>query len=233
MNMDGTGRAPLPTDTLAGLPTLCGKDGIAYIQLSDVTVDLWRMDLNGMNRRLIAKNGASPACSPDGKEVLFFNTLDQALYRISLPGGSPVLLSKPGEVLLSQAYSHDGKTIAYASFRKSEGGEGPVASSIVLMDAATHQQLRSIPVSSALPNIGINALTFAPDDSGLYFFNTPGSASNIWFQPLDGGAPKQVTQFTSDLISSFGWSPDGKTFAVSRQHQTWDGVLIRDLASPH
>ena len=45
---------------------------------------------------------------------------------------------------------------------------------------------------------------------------------NLWNQPIDGGAPKPVTNFTSDQIFSFGWSTDdGKRLAIARgdRHQ--------------
>jgi Tol biopolymer transport system component len=51
--------------------------------------------------------------------------------------------------------------------------------------------------------------------------------SNIWIQPLDGGAPKQITHFKSDQIFWFEWSPDGKQLGVSRGAITSDVVMIR------
>jgi len=53
--------------------------------------------------------------------------------------------------------------------------------------------------------------------------------SNIWRQPLDGSAPRQLTHFTSDRIFSFAWSRDGKRLAVSRGTVSGDVVLIRNL----
>ena len=43
---------------------------------------------------------------------------------------------------------------------------------------------------------------------------------------MDGSAPKQVTDFKSDLIFSFAWSPDSKNVALSRGSLTNDVVLI-------
>ena len=53
---------------------------------------------------------------------------------------------------------------------------------------------------------------------------------NIWVQPLDGGAPRQLTHFTGDYeISDFAWSRDGKRLAVSRSKSTSDIVLFKGL----
>ena len=49
---------------------------------------------------------------------------------------------------------------------------------------------------------------------------------NLWLQPLDGGKPKQLTNFTSDQIWNWAWSRDGKQLALSRYSTTSDVVLI-------
>lgn len=46
---------------------------------------------------------------------------------------------------------------------------------------------------------------------------------------IDGGRPKQITSFTSDVISSFALSPDGKRVALSRGYSDLDVVLIKDF----
>jgi hypothetical protein len=33
---------------------------------------------------------------------------------------------------------------------------------------------------------------------------------NLWVQPLDGSAGHQITNFASDQIDCFLWSPDGQ-----------------------
>ncbi len=232
MKMDGSGRAPLPTDSLAGLPEMCGSSHIIFVQLTSAGIDIWQMDLDGANRSQIAQNGWLPSCSPDGKELIFQRQGGQGIFLVSLPGGSPVLITKPGEVSTWPSYSHDGKKIAYIKSIPIEGSAGALSVSFIVMDSITHQQLQSFPVPPVLvKSSGISSLKFAPDDSGLYFVSAPGAAANIWFQPLKGGVPIQVTQFTSDAINDFCWSPDFKVFAIARQKSIVNGVLIRDLAS--
>jgi eukaryotic-like serine/threonine-protein kinase len=51
---------------------------------------------------------------------------------------------------------------------------------------------------------------------------------NVFVQPLDGSPGRQVTSFTSEEISQFQWSPDGKTLAVARVQNTSDVVLLRE-----
>jgi hypothetical protein len=47
-------------------------------------------------------------------------------------------------------------------------------------------------------------------------------------QPLDGSAGHQITNFKSDQIQSFHWSPDGSKLAVLRVHSESNVVLIQE-----
>jgi len=67
------------------------------------------------------------------------------------------------------------------------------------------------------------------DGHTLTFINSVNGVSNIWSLPLDGSAPKQLTDFKTDLIFWFDFSPDGKQLAVSRGIQTRDVIVIRDF----
>ena len=55
-----------------------------------------------------------------------------------------------------------------------------------------------------------------------------GNADNLWLQPLDGTPGHQITDFKSELIRDFDWSPDGRKIAIIRGHIDSDVVLIRD-----
>jgi len=71
-------------------------------------------------------------------------------------------------------------------------------------------------------------LRWTPDGRALTYIDTVNGVSNIWSLPVDGGPPKQLTDFKTDQIFSFDFSPDGK-LAVSRGTQTSDVILIRDF----
>lgn len=53
--------------------------------------------------------------------------------------------------------------------------------------------------------------------------------SNISSQPLDGGPPRQLTDFKPDRVFSFAWSRDGKQLALARGTLTNDVILISDF----
>jgi hypothetical protein len=47
-------------------------------------------------------------------------------------------------------------------------------------------------------------------------------------QPLDGSPGHQITNFKSDEIQSFHWSPEGRKLAVLRVHSESNVVLIHE-----
>jgi Tol biopolymer transport system component len=76
---------------------------------------------------------------------------------------------------------------------------------------------------------GAPGLRWTPDGRALTFIDTINGVSNIWSLPLDGGAPKQLTDFKTDQIFAFDLSRDGKQLALSRGTQTSDVILIRNF----
>jgi Tol biopolymer transport system component len=70
-------------------------------------------------------------------------------------------------------------------------------------------------------------MQWSADGSAITYFITRKGVSNIWSQPIDGSAPKQLTEFTSNFIHYYSWSRDGKQLAIARGVQTSDVVLIK------
>ena len=53
---------------------------------------------------------------------------------------------------------------------------------------------------------------------------------NLWLQPLDGSAYRQLTHFTTEHIAMYEFSADGSQIAIERGHNESDAVLLRDTA---
>jgi Tol biopolymer transport system component len=74
----------------------------------------------------------------------------------------------------------------------------------------------------------ITRLRWTADGRGLTYADVAGT--NVWVQPIDGGAPRQLTTFAdSRKIANFAWSPDGKQLAVARAVTTSDIVLLKGV----
>lgn len=114
-----------------------------------------------------------------------------------------------------------------------------------LAQAATNTYIRKLglfdaskpdsPVQTLDPNpqIKVNGgeIVFAPAGKALaYIIRDDRNVENIWLQPLDGKPGKQITQFKSDFISGFLWSPDQKKLHVARGHMESDVILLRDTS---
>jgi Tol biopolymer transport system component len=72
---------------------------------------------------------------------------------------------------------------------------------------------------------------FTPDGKSLVYIIRENGADNLWLQPLDGSPGHPVTNFTSDVIQNFDYSPDGKSVGVMRSHTESDVVVLRDNSS--
>jgi Tol biopolymer transport system component len=70
---------------------------------------------------------------------------------------------------------------------------------------------------------------WAPGGDALTYVLEAEGVSNLWRQPLDGSAAKQITDFESDRIFAWDWSADGKRIFLSRGSESRDVVLIRDF----
>jgi Tol biopolymer transport system component len=55
------------------------------------------------------------------------------------------------------------------------------------------------------------------------------NVDNLWQQPLDGSAGRQMTSFKAEHIWDYHWSADGSRLAIVRGHTDSDVVLMRDM----
>jgi Tol biopolymer transport system component len=72
------------------------------------------------------------------------------------------------------------------------------------------------------------AFGWTPDGRSIAYLDNASGILNVWSQPLDGGAPSQLTNFKSEFVTSFAISGDGK-IAAYRVSATRDIVLIKDF----
>ena len=90
-----------------------------------------------------------------------------------------------------------------------------------LQSLGTPRFLDSNPHASAGPQ-------FTPDGKALAYPVRENGIDNLWIQPLDGSAGHPITQFDSEQILSFEWSPDGKSLGILRGHTDSDVILLQE-----
>ena len=188
------------------------------------TLQIWRMDIDGNKpKQLSAGAGFSPHCSPDGKWVVYttFGPGGFSIWKVSLDGGEPVPVIN--RYAFVPSVSPDGKLIAcYYADEKTRGIK------IALFPFEGGEPLKLFDFSQP-DNPYPPLMRWLPDGRALAYVSTRGGVSNIWLQPVDGGAATQLTDFKTDLIFSFDLSRDGKQLALSRGTQNRDVILINNL----
>ena len=75
-------------------------------------------------------------------------------------------------------------------------------------------------------------LRWTPDGRSVAFIRTSRRVSNLWGQPIDGGPPRQLTDFKDQRIANFAYSRDGKQLVFSRGVVNSDVVLISGFNNP-
>ncbi|HRH45236.1 MAG TPA: protein kinase [Pyrinomonadaceae bacterium] len=224
-DIDGVGGAKqLTSNGFVNLLPEVSPDGryIAFLTYRTGVPHLWRMNIDGSDQRQLtngATGEASARFSPDGRWLVYRKALGKwNLWKMPADGsGEPVQITEAYS--RSAEFSPDGKMIAYF-FRKDNN---PWRIAVSPFEGGEPLKTFDIP---SLPN---PALHWTPDGRAIAYVDTRNGVSNIVAQPLDGGKPKPLTDFTQERIFSFDYSRDGKQIALSRGTISNDVVLISNF----
>jgi serine/threonine protein kinase len=192
-----------------------------------IEVHIFRTDADGGNRQELThgKFDYMPSCSPDSKTVLYADA-DARLEKVPIDGGaSQVWPSYPD---FSRAgFSPDGKLAAVITNRPGEAKEKLALVPLDFSQPSRFLDFERSPAEYATV-FGDDPIVFRHDGAGIVYAVRSGDTDNLWLQHLDGTPGKQLTDFKSEFIRDFSYSPDGKQLAIIRGHREADVVLIRD-----
>ena len=228
---DGGNAIPLLNNKTSDTGPEIPRDGrmIIFGSLRNGGNQVWRAALDGSNQRQLTNaTGGIPgfSVSQDGRWVLF-NPYTGGILKVPTDGGPATALIAKGSLCYPQL-SPDGTLVAYLSIN--EHTYRPKIGIVKFDDGALVKTI-DLPLTAA-PNAYIllfyRGWHWSPDGKAIVYVNTVGGVSNLWSQPIDGSPAKQLTNFKTDRILTFAFSPDGKRLALARGNQTSDAVLISE-----
>jgi len=219
MNTDGSERSVFVPGSHNFLSmSTCGDRYVIYDQNTGNNSELIRAEADGSNPVKLADTVRYSSCAPDGSWILYAS--GNKAFRIPTAGGTPVELKQVPMVTEYAVLSPDGKWIAYSY---QEGSPVPIRKfAVVPADG-------NAPPRAFTPGANSGGLVWAPDSRSVQFLVTRNGVSNIWEQPIAGGVPHAITNFTADRIFGFDWSRDGKQLLLARGQNSSDVVLFSNF----
>jgi len=203
---------------------------------------IWRVNADGSNPLQLSKGTFDnyPVCSADGKWVYWVNGIGPPfLMRAPIEGGGEPEPVKPGDIpgmygLGGFAISLDRKMLVFEADTYETGSLQSPSNKLayINLEPNSPSPARIVAID---PRIAIgggstfnNNLTFTPDGKAVAYIVRDKGVDNIFVQPLDVSGGHQITNFSSENISQFQWSPDGRSLAVARVQYISDVVLLRE-----
>ena len=218
---------------LISAPSACGSGYLVfswYFHEVANSVTIWRVNADGSNavRLTSGKRDFYPVCSPDLKWVYYHDLPARQIRRIPLDGsGKSEAVPGSGDFrgiirVRDMEISADGKSLAYlVGLLNAETQEATEKVAVLNLGSPTSPRLLDAPHISG-------GVQFKPDGKAVTYPIRKNGVDNLWVQPLDGSAGHQITNFKSDQIASFHWSPDGKNLGLVRFHSESDVVLLQE-----
>ncbi len=228
LSRDGRSVQPVVADKrLKWGPAACGNRLLFIVMDRLDRGVLFGTELDGSNpMELHAGRMGNPSCTPDGKwAVLNTPSPDErpSLYKFALGGGGRVELLRRRS--FPSAVSPDGRNVAIVL--EEQGNANVRHFALVPVDGLRPGEEPRI----VARNVGFETgfLRWTADGGSLTYLLHRQGASNLWSQPLNGGAAKQITHFTADTIFDFFWGKNGD-LVMARGPEHRDVVLIRSVS---
>jgi serine/threonine protein kinase/Tol biopolymer transport system component len=226
MGSDGSNPQPLTSRNSGGdfWPRVT-LDGRYVVFNSDRSqgFHLWRINIDGSKPKQLTNSPEDISTdfdvTPDGRWVVYCRGLNsRELWKIAVDGGDPLRLNNQRGFVSHPVISPDGKSIAYDF----QDPKGTPSEGIAIMPIEGGPPTRTFDISAG-------TLRWTPDGRSLLNVENVDGVSNIWNQPIAGGAPKKLTRFDRDEIWGFDISKDGKQLVMDRITESSHVMLIREV----
>lgn len=198
---------------------------------------LWQMDPDGLNLRRLTKGDYDEleVCSRMAEWVYYRDGQNDRWMRIPLHGGEAEVIrlngmdstinlgitgiAADGTMLVAPIGTLGSPTIGY-KWKFNVFKTNVLGAPVQTFEANSQAVLGNI----RAPQFTVDGLEL------MYPLRGGKKEDNLWVQPLNGKPGHQVTNFTSEQIHAFAWSPDTKRLMVMRGHVESDVVILRDTS---
>lgn len=221
MNADGSNQKQL-TSNMGGwnVRPRPSPDGryIVFQSFYNSQNNIWRMDADGKNLIQLTNGGEDynfPDISPDSQWVFYTktNNEDVSIWKISINGGSSVRVSEDNKII-SPSISPDGKLLAVNYEWDSAG-----SSKVNIISTDTGKLIKQLNISAFR-----RIIRWSPDSKSLIYIQK--NSPNLWEQSIEGGQPRQITNFNLEQTWNFAFSQDNRKVAIVRGSTNSESVLI-------
>jgi len=198
------------------------------------STNVWRTNADGTSPLKLSdgRDDRGPVCSPDEKWAYYWDRSSQQLWRAALDGSrKPEALpasTVPRTIPIGSglSISPEGKLLAYVLATVPTPDDPYPQYKVALLELSSKDSKPRL--VDADERISSGGLSFTPDGKSIAYPVRESGVDNLWVQPLDGSSGRMITQFDSDQIFNFRWSPDGRSLCILRGHSDSDVVLIRE-----
>jgi Tol biopolymer transport system component len=184
------------------------------------------MDIDGSNPKQLTRGMAEsqPVISPDGRWVAYtsLGTIRPTIWKVSIDGGEPIELTH--KVSSQPVFSPDGRFVAYL-YPDAPDPLAP-ANHIAIISAEGGEALSNFTFQP--PGTIQTTLQWSADGKSLLYTANTNNVTNIWSQAVDGGTPKQITDFKDSFMTGFAWTRDGKQLICTRGIFNRDAVIVSE-----
>jgi Tol biopolymer transport system component len=220
INSDGSDNVQLTLKAKDNYSPAGSPDGQFVVFSSNRTgnFNIWRMNVeDGSDLKQLTFTDANfyPSVSPDNQWVVYDNQQfrQKSIWKVPLAGGNA---TKVAERYRMPAISPDNQLmVARYDF---ESGTKDVA----IFSVSSGELLKQIPI----PKFDWQRVQWL-SQSTLSYIQKVNGYPNIWSYDLATGETKQLTNFQSNQIFSYAWSPDSKRLACLLGSKTSNVVKIR------
>ncbi len=194
-----------------------GKRGHVFVLAADGTGDARDLTPGDSTTPPFLDGSDGYDVSPDGKELVFSRNVDKDearstngdVWAVPLTGGEAKKITTNPAWDGAPQYSPDGKWIAYLAMARA--GFEADRTRLVLYERSTGKTRE---LTADFDNT-VGDFVWAPDSQKIYFESSVNAASSFYQVGVSGGAITAVVKTGTN--SSPSLSPDGKTFAFTRQ----------------